>query len=113
MRNGTARARVLIDDTPVDDAEVLEFDDVELDDTGKREGAKRREPPKRTNKVSMYQSAAEVLIKNPSINDESLAHRAVLALASVKTCRVAWRDILAVLDKANCLSARGKRLLGE
>jgi hypothetical protein len=89
--------------------ETLEFDDVELDNTGKRERS-RREPPKRTNKVSMYQSAAEVLVKNPSINDEALAVKAVLALASVKTCRVAWRDILAVLDAAGCLNARGQRL---
>jgi|SRR5215467_6608534 len=95
---------------PDDIVETLEFDDVELDDTGKREKS-RREPPKRTRAVSMYRSAADSLIRNPSITDEALAAKAVLSLSSAKTCKVAWRDILAVLDKANCLTAKGKRLL--
>jgi hypothetical protein len=108
------RARVMIDldDEPDDDAPslTLELDDVELDDTGKRERS-RKEPPRRSQKENMYQSAAKVLMKSPFIKVEALAVQGVLALSTAERCLLAWNEYLSALDTAGCLTAAGKRLL--
>jgi len=102
------KARVTIE---ADEADI-EFDDVELDNTGQRERNRmNRKEPKRTRKVSMFQSAAEVLVKNPNIGREALAVQAKVAATTAKQCQIAWRDYLAALDKAGCLTAAGKRLI--
>jgi len=109
-----ARPRVMIDLDDDDDGDdpvtVIELDDVELDDTGKRERS-RKEPPRRSQKENMYQSAAKVLVTNPTIKVEALATKAVLALSTAERCLQAWHEYLTALDAAGCLTAAGKRLI--
>jgi len=105
------KPRVVIDDDPV---ETLELDDVELDNTGQRlRNRTERVEPRRSKKVSVYLSAAQVLVKQPGIGQEALAVQAKMAMASAKITRVAWRDILATLRTAGCLNATGLKLIDK
>jgi hypothetical protein len=104
--------RVLIDDSPIDDEDDIEFgfDDVELDNTGERV-KKFREPPRYSKSESSFLRGARVIVKRPHIGQEALAKDAVLAMATAKYVRVAFDDIVTTLDAAGFLNAAGKRLV--